>query len=88
MRQSTSSAGNELADKVYYSGAGAPPEGDQKLEIFREADFVVCSLLGGAPTKHFCSRSEFAAMKPEGVLISIGCRGGSRNVEWDSFTFG
>jgi len=72
LRQSRSSAGNELADKVYYSGAGAPPEGDQKLDLFREADFVVCSLPGGAHTKHFCSRAEFAAMKPEGVFISIG----------------
>jgi phosphoglycerate dehydrogenase-like enzyme len=72
LRQSKNSIGNELADKVYYSGAGAPPEGDQRLDLFKEADYVVCSLPGGADTKHFCGRDEFAAMKETAVFISIG----------------
>jgi phosphoglycerate dehydrogenase-like enzyme len=72
LRQSTNASGNDLADKVYYCGAGAPPEGDQKLDLFREADYVICSLPGGSATTHFCNKEAFAAMKPSGVFISIG----------------
>lgn len=72
LRQSSNATGNKLADKVYYCGAGAPPEGDQKLDLFREADFVVCSLPGGSATAHFCNKEAFAAMKPSAVFISIG----------------
>merc|ERR1711871_1490851 len=72
LRQSKNANGNDLADKVYYTGLGAPPEGDQKLDLFKEADYVVCSLPGGDATKYFCGRAEFAAMKPSAVFISIG----------------
>merc|ERR1719440_393390 len=72
LRQSKNSSGNDLADKIYYTGLGASPDGDQKLDLFREADYVVCSLPGGAPTKHFCGKEEFAAMKETGIFISIG----------------
>jgi len=72
LRQSKTSSGNDLADKVYYTGAGAPAEGDQKLDLFREADYVICSLPGGASTMQFCGQAEFEAMKDTGVFISIG----------------
>ena len=55
-----------LADAVYYTCDG------QKLDVFREADHVICSLPGGADTLKFCGCEEFAAMKPSGVFISIG----------------
>merc|ERR1711972_285490 len=66
LRQSQNASGNELADKVYYTGSG------QKLDLFREADYIVCSLPGGETTKYFCDKEAFAAMKPTGVFISIG----------------
>jgi len=72
LRQSRNATGEHLADKVYYTGAGYAAEGDQKLDLFREADFVVCSLPGGAATKNFCDKEAFAAMKPTSFFISIG----------------
>jgi len=54
-----------LVDVVYYSD-------ENKLEIFRQSDFLVCSLPGGAPTYHFCGAEEFAAVKPSSVFISVG----------------
>merc|ERR1712192_43019 len=47
-------------------------EDGHKQEIFREADYVVCSLPGGPATKYFCGKEEFASMKETGVFISIG----------------
>jgi len=57
--------GDELCDKVYYGL-------DDKLIVFRDADYVVCSLPGGEATKYYCNEPEFAAMKSTGVFISIG----------------
>jgi len=65
LRQSSNASGNELADKVFYSG-------ENKLGLFQEADFVICSLPGGAPTRHFCGKAEFDAMKPTAFFLSIG----------------
>jgi phosphoglycerate dehydrogenase-like enzyme len=45
---------------------------DQKLEVFKQSDFVVCVLPGTEQTRDFCSTAEFAAMKPSGVFISCG----------------
>ena len=43
-----------------------------RLKLFAEADYVVCSLPGTAATQDFCSRPEFGAMKPDGVFVSLG----------------
>lgn len=67
LRNSKDAPGNELADEILYSS-----DGDGKLELFRRSDFVICSLPGGASTKHFCGKPEFSAMKETGVFISIG----------------
>jgi len=44
----------------------------ERLKLFAESDFVVCSLPGSPETKHFCSTNEFEAMKKTGVFISLG----------------
>lgn len=45
---------------------------DDRLSLFAEADFVVCSLPGTDATRDFCGAAEFAAMKETGVFISLG----------------
>ena len=45
---------------------------EQKLELFRRSDYVVCVLPGTEQTADFCSTEEFSAMKADGVFISIG----------------
>eukprot|EP00039_Didymoeca_costata_P012404 m.178883 g.178883 ORF g.178883 m.178883 type:complete len:334 (+) comp15472_c0_seq23:4573-5574(+) len=45
---------------------------DQKLELFKTSDYVVCSLPGTADTENFCGKSEFDAMKKNAVFISVG----------------
>ena len=44
---------------------------EDKLEVFRRADFVVCSLPGTPETVDFCGAAEFAAMKETAVFISL-----------------
>merc|ERR1711879_730978 len=66
-RNSRGAAGNELADEVYVTGEGAA-----KQSVFEKADFVICSLPGGASTNKFCGRTEFNAMKSTAVFISLG----------------
>jgi len=66
--RSAPGADDVLADKVYYSRS----QPSEKLEVFKEADFVICSLPGGQSTLKFCGAEEFAAMKPSGIFISIG----------------
>mmetsp|Transcript_50516 Transcript_50516/g.156327 ORF Transcript_50516/g.156327 Transcript_50516/m.156327 type:complete len:277 (-) Transcript_50516:45-875(-) len=61
-------AGNALADAVFY----ASEMEDAKLEVFRQSDFVVCTLPGGPATRNACGRAEFSAMKPSAVFISMG----------------
>jgi len=70
LRQTRNLSGNELADVVCYSGD--TEAGTGKLEVFRQSDYVVCTLPGGASTKHACGREEFAVMKPSSVFISLG----------------
>ena len=45
---------------------------DQRLKLFEESDYVVCSLPGTAATKDFCGVDEFKAMKSTGVFVSLG----------------
>ena len=57
--------------------AGEPAPGatfgvEDKLEVFKRSDFVVCSLPGTQATRDFCGGPEFAAMKRSGVFISLG----------------
>jgi len=68
LRNSPGLPDDGLTDKVYYSGAQPP----QKLEVFKESDFLICSLPGGQATHKFCGAEEFAAMKSTSVFISIG----------------
>ena len=56
-------------DVVVPSQTYAPAD---RLKLFAEADYVVCSLPGTAATQDFCSRPEFGAMKPDGVFVSLG----------------
>ena len=44
----------------------------QKLDLFRRSDYVVCVLPGTEQTADFCSTEEFGAMKSDAVFISIG----------------
>ena len=44
----------------------------ERLALFAEADFVVCTLPGTAANQKFCGASEFAAMKASAVFINIG----------------
>ncbi|KAJ8607924.1 hypothetical protein CTAYLR_009096 [Chrysophaeum taylorii] len=55
---------DDIAETIY-----AP---DDRLGLFRDADFVVCSLPGTSDTLNFCGAAEFAAMKPSAVFISLG----------------
>ena len=43
-----------------------------RLKLFAEADYVVCSLPGTAATQDFCGADEFKAMKSTGVFVSLG----------------
>jgi len=45
---------------------------ENKLELFKQSDFVVCVLPGTPETQDFVSKAEFAAMKSDSVFISIG----------------
>ena len=45
---------------------------DQRLKLFEESDYVVCSLPGTAQTLNFCGAQEFGAMKSTGVFVSLG----------------
>ncbi|KAH8052896.1 phosphoglycerate dehydrogenase [Aureococcus anophagefferens] len=45
---------------------------EDKLEVFKRSDFVVCSLPGTQATRDFCGGPEFAAMKNTAVFISLG----------------
>ena len=45
---------------------------DQRLKLFEESDYVVCSLPGTAATQDFCGAAEFGAMKSTGVFVSLG----------------
>lgn len=69
-RQTRSTANADVADVIRY--ADEAPEGDGKAQVFRESDFVVCSLPGGPKTYHLCGAADFAVMKPTAVFISIG----------------
>ena len=56
-------------DVVVPSQTYAP---DQRLKLFEESDYVVCSLPGTAQTLNFCGAQEFGAMKSTGVFVSLG----------------
>ncbi|KAL8439623.1 hypothetical protein Efla_004531 [Eimeria flavescens] len=57
---------DELLDAVFSAGDSG------ELEVYRQADFVVCSLPGTPQTRNSVSSAQFAAMKKKGVFISIG----------------
>ena len=61
------SSGGE--DVVVPSTTYAPAD---RLKLFAEADYVVCSLPGTAATQDFCGAAEFGAMKSSGVFVSLG----------------
>ena len=61
------SSGGE--DVVAPSQTYAPAD---RLKLFAEADYVVCSLPGTAATQDFCGAQEFGAMKSTGVFVSLG----------------
>ena len=61
-----SEGGNDI---VVPSQTYAP---DQRLKLFEESDYVVCSLPGTAQTLNFCGAQEFGAMKSTGVFVSLG----------------
>ena len=61
------SSGGE--DVVAPSQTYAPAD---RLKLFAEADYVVCSLPGTAATQDFCGAAEFGAMKSTGVFVSLG----------------
>jgi len=44
----------------------------ERLDFFRRADFVVCSLPGTDDTINFCGEDEFNAMKSSATFVSIG----------------
>ncbi|CAK8994707.1 D-3-phosphoglycerate dehydrogenase (PGDH) [Durusdinium trenchii] len=60
--------GEELADAMFYAGDGP----QAKEEVFKQSDFVICSLPGGEATYHACGAADFAVMKPSGVFLSLG----------------
>lgn len=64
-RKDPSKKGGHL-DALY----GADTE--EQLEVYKQADFVVCSLPGTPHTENNVSTEQFAAMKDSGVFISIG----------------
>eukprot|EP00438_Fugacium_kawagutii_P023703 Skav227686 [mRNA] locus=scaffold2108:167381:168196:- [translate_table: standard] len=59
---------DDLADLMTYASDGPKA----KEEIFKQSDFVICSLPGGDATYHACGAADFAVMKPTGVFISLG----------------
>lgn len=59
-----------LADETL-SSSGACGHAN-KLRVFSEADFVICSLPGTAATRHFCDAAAFSAMRKDAVFISLG----------------
>ena len=61
-----SSGGDDI---VVPSQTYAPAD---RLKLFAEADYVVCSLPGTAQTQDFCGAQEFGAMKSTGVFVSLG----------------
>ncbi|KAF4674993.1 hypothetical protein FOL46_003161 [Perkinsus olseni] len=67
LRNRPDGPGSDLADEVL--NAGVPEE---KNKLFRESDFLVCSLPGTKNTQHFCGSHEFSLMRPSSVFISIG----------------
>merc|ERR1719161_2296010 len=48
---------------------------EERMRLFSESDFVICSLPGTPATKHFCGAKEFAAMKKSSVssLSVVAC---------------
>lgn len=56
----------ELLDAVYSSG------GKDELEVYRQSDFVICSLPATPETVKCVSVDQFSSMKKTGVFISIG----------------
>jgi len=60
--------GNDLADIVTYASDGP----SAKEEVFKQSDFVICSLPGGEATYHACGAADFAVMKQSAVFISLG----------------
>ncbi|CAE7591423.1 serA [Symbiodinium necroappetens] len=67
-RNSRQASGEELADEVFYAGDGV----GAKQEVFKQSDYVVCTLPGGSATYHCCGAEELNAMKPTAVFISLG----------------
>ncbi|CEM24546.1 unnamed protein product [Vitrella brassicaformis CCMP3155] len=67
LRRSKNKGADDLADEVF-----SPEIEEEKMEVFRRSDYVVCSLPGTPDTFNFCGAKEFAAMKPTAVFISIG----------------
>eukprot|EP00916_Digyalum_oweni_P012626 GHVL01020844.1.p1 GENE.GHVL01020844.1~~GHVL01020844.1.p1 ORF type:complete len:342 (+),score=72.82 GHVL01020844.1:23-1027(+) len=67
LRRNKDKKDNDIADIVYSSDN----ESD-KLKLFAECDYILCTLPGTDKTKNFCSKKEFEAMKPSGVFISMG----------------
>ncbi|KAJ1461386.1 D-isomer specific 2-hydroxyacid dehydrogenase [Pelagophyceae sp. CCMP2097] len=63
-RRSPAAESDNLAERIY----GV----EDKLQLFRRADFVVSSLPDTPETRDFCGAAEFAEMKPTGVFISLG----------------
>ena len=45
---------------------------DDRLDFFKQCDFVICSLPATPSTKHFIGRVEFSSMKDSAVLVSLG----------------
>jgi len=64
LRRNVDSPGSELADKVYSM--------KDKLKVFAESDFVVCSLPGTPSTLKFCGEMEFKSMRKNAIFVSIG----------------
>ncbi|CAK8994662.1 D-3-phosphoglycerate dehydrogenase (PGDH) [Durusdinium trenchii] len=50
----------ELADAMFYAGDGP----QAKEEVFKQSDFVICSLPGGEATYHACGAADFAVRGP------------------------
>lgn len=66
-RNKGAKVGKTAADATFgFDDAG------ERLELFKTSDFVVCSLPGTPETHHFCSTSEFDAMKQSAIFISVG----------------
>lgn len=65
LRRHVGAAGGKAAADVTFGA-------DERLEVFKRSDFVICSMPGTPETHHFCGAEEFGAMKPSAVFISIG----------------